>query len=383
MIHAQRLILLAADRARPDRQRARDARRAVPRRGAATSSRSEPSSCRSPVASPRRTDARRGVTVVPRIRRARARARLAWLRRSAPGVERLARAGSLPRPRRVASPGLADDVADARRRASARRRGARDARLPGAARRRCRRAARGALDDARSRRGRRRVARRASDEAAALRAIARRLRTAVRRARRRPRPSEAPRLASATALTVEHIPNAVELPPRRAAVRHPVPSLLFVGNLTYRPNVEAAARLSRRSCRRASALGRRCGDAGRSPTTRGLVGWPARRRGRRLRPRPHSGLRGRGRRRRAAARRGGDADQAARGLRARRPGRRVTARRGRPRVSSTGAICCSPTMPAQPRPSRRSSATPALADAAGRRGRALVRERYCTDAVTQ
>jgi glycosyltransferase involved in cell wall biosynthesis len=44
-------------------------------------------------------------------------------------------------------------------------------------------------------------------------------------------------------LVVELVPNAVEIPPRAAPVRGRGVSLLFVGNLTYPPNVEAACLL--------------------------------------------------------------------------------------------------------------------------------------------
>jgi glycosyltransferase involved in cell wall biosynthesis len=72
---------------------------------------------------------------------------------------------------------------------------------------------------------------------------------------------EAEAIGERHGLVVEHVPNAVALPARLAArsrPNHRDPSLLFVGNLTYRPNVEAAwilvedvlPRLRRRLARR-------------------------------------------------------------------------------------------------------------------------------------
>ena len=55
--------------------------------------------------------------------------------------------------------------------------------------------------------------------------------------------AEAAAIGDRHGVTVEHIPNAVELPSQRDRVRHLDPNLLFVGNLTYPPNIEAACAL--------------------------------------------------------------------------------------------------------------------------------------------
>lgn len=52
--------------------------------------------------------------------------------------------------------------------------------------------------------------------------------------------AEAAAIGDRHGVTVEHIPNAVELPYQRDRPRHPDANLLFVGNLTYPPNIEAA-----------------------------------------------------------------------------------------------------------------------------------------------
>jgi glycosyltransferase involved in cell wall biosynthesis len=55
--------------------------------------------------------------------------------------------------------------------------------------------------------------------------------------------AEAAAIGDRHRVTVEHIPNAVALPPQRDRVRHLGANLLFVGNLTYPPNIEAACAL--------------------------------------------------------------------------------------------------------------------------------------------
>lgn len=55
---------------------------------------------------------------------------------------------------------------------------------------------------------------------------------------------EAASIGKRHALVVEPVPNAIELPVRTIRARAPARSILFVGNLTYAPNVEAAGILA-------------------------------------------------------------------------------------------------------------------------------------------
>ena len=56
-------------------------------------------------------------------------------------------------------------------------------------------------------------------------------------------PIDARAIAARQSLRVEHVPNAVEIPPRRHTPAGAELRLLFVGNLTYLPNVQAAQAL--------------------------------------------------------------------------------------------------------------------------------------------
>jgi polysaccharide biosynthesis protein PslH len=57
--------------------------------------------------------------------------------------------------------------------------------------------------------------------------------------------AEAEAIGARHGLTVTHIPNAVDVPAPRAGARPGTGTLVFVGNLTYPPNVEAATTLVR------------------------------------------------------------------------------------------------------------------------------------------